>query len=131
VSDVEQTCGKGLAERAPLVEAFAAFSAAMADLLEAHTGSVSDTEDGRREREAYTRLVEQYRSLAGAQRSLAEEMAGYRTLPMAEHNFDVLASVQQVAFVRLIAAEERLSQALGETFEGHRAMLDTPDEQGR
>jgi hypothetical protein len=87
------TCGHGLAENAAIPEKLGALIDGLADNLQQHLPSLtaSDGATGG-ERIAYTRLLEQHREIARRLRAVAKEMAGYRDLPMGEHDEAVLGS---------------------------------------
>src|SRR3954471_1630196 len=93
--DEAQTCGKGLAERSILPASFATFVGALAALLTQHEKSIAgDDPNSARERDAYRSLAERYRNVSRELGSVAKQMAGYRSLPMAPHNVSVLISAE-------------------------------------
>ena len=125
MADDEATCGKGLAANAVLPEKLAALMGAMADLLENHVRSLDSSDpNGRLERDAYQRLVEDQRALASALGALASAMASYRDLPMAPHEVTVLMDQKSKdVFVSFIHAEEEAAALLRRRIDEHRAML--------
>ena len=119
----EPTCGKGLASHAPLAAKIGGLSAALADLLEAHTEALDLTDgNGRIEQDAYLSLVEQYRAIAGSSDAVAREMEGYRDLPMARHDVSVLIA-QNETFKKYVATERALLELLQTTLAEHEQML--------
>jgi hypothetical protein len=107
-SDVQQpTCGQGLAEHAELHVRLAALLAAMAGNLEAHLAAVGPDSSSRPEREAYESLLATHRRLAAELGALADEMTGYRDLPMAEHDMEKIASAEAVGALQAFLAAER------------------------
>ena len=127
MSDDTPTCGKGLAGHAPLAAKIGALSAALADVLEAHTHALDASDDnGAAEREAYLSLVTRQRAIAAACSELAQEMEGYRDLPMASHDMSAFGE-QNRAFRRYVATEQELMEQLRELLEHHVPMLAVPD----
>jgi hypothetical protein len=107
----QPTCGKGLAANADLPAKLAELTAAMADVLERHTGVLDLTDSAAREEfDAYSALVQAHRAVAGELASLAQQMAGYRDLPMGRHDEAALADPQgqAAAFQRLLTTEREL-----------------------
>jgi hypothetical protein len=121
----EPTCGKGLAARSMLPTQLGKLMDAIAEVLEIHTKALDPTdENGRREERAYRSLVTRHREIAEALRATAEEMAGYRDLPMADHDTSVLTSAEAVdAFARVVAIEQKLSARLDERLGEDSSML--------
>jgi hypothetical protein len=119
------TCGEGLAENAQLPAKLADLTAAMADTLEAHLQALDlDDENARREQDVYVRLVNEQRRIAALLGRTSEEMQRSRTLPMAAHHPEKLASADaREAFARFVAAEEGLTALLERTLQRDRAML--------
>ena len=121
----EMTCGKGLAARSTLPATLAAVTAAMADVLEGHRKSL-DTSDAaaHREDDAYATVVSDFRGITGALESVAARMLGYRDLPMAPHDMQVLAGAEATrTFESYVRAERELLQLLERTIEQDEAML--------
>jgi hypothetical protein len=107
----QPTCGKGLAANADLPAKLAELTAAMADVLERHTDALDLTDSAAREEfDAYSALVHAHRTVAGELASLAQQMAGYRDLPMGRHDEAALADPQgqAEAFQRLLTTEREL-----------------------
>ena len=104
---MDATCGQGLAEHAELHARVGALIAAMAGNLDAHLAAVGEDERSRPEREAYESLLATHRRLAAELATLAEEMTGYRDLPMASHDMEKMTSPEAVgALQAFIEAEQ-------------------------
>ncbi len=83
----QQTCGKGLAENSILPAKLGELIAAMAGNLEAHMQALDLTDqNSRREYDAYEKLVKEQKQIANQLKSVANQMAGYRDLPMGRHD---------------------------------------------
>ena len=123
--DDAPTCGKGLAEHARVPATLASLTDAVADVLEHHMTALDlGDERSRTEHDAYDRLVAQHRKTAAALRATADEMAGYRSLPMGRHDVALMMDpASREVFARLIEAEEALWTMLRKRLEGDRAML--------
>ena len=98
---------------------------AVADNLEAHLATLDmRAEVSRHEQAAYVDLARQHRELAARLGATAEQMAGYRDLPMAEHDPAALASPAVMeAFERFAAAERDLLALMEERVRWSEAML--------
>jgi hypothetical protein len=126
VDDDIQTCGKGLAEHSALPAKAAELFAAMAENLLVHVPTLDITDDNAaRERDAYASLAEGFRAVADRLAATAQEMAGYRDLPMARHHVDRLASPEiMTAFQHFVVLEEGLLDVARRAASRDRAMLD-------
>jgi hypothetical protein len=72
---------------AVLPEKLAELLKARAEVLERHTRALDpDSEAGSRELEAYLALVRAHRAVAADLDRLAQQMSGYRNMPMAAHD---------------------------------------------
>jgi len=113
--NAQPTCGMGLAANAELPARLAALLAARAEVLERHTRAL-DPVDSRTqpEHDAYTSLVRAHREIAGAMEALAQQMLGYRDLPMGQHDPAVIAAPdgQMEAFRRVLTLERELEEFL-------------------
>jgi hypothetical protein len=110
-SDDQPTCGKGVAASAELPARLAALMATRAEVLERHRQALDLTDpNSRQEFEAYTDLVGRHRDVATALDSLAQQMRGYRDLPMGRHDMAVMADPQgqMEAFRRFVGLEREL-----------------------
>jgi hypothetical protein len=125
-ADVQPTCGKGLAEHARLPDKLAELTAAVADVLEHHLATLDLTDDdSRREDAAYRSLVENHRRAARDLRAIAEEMAGYRDLPMGRHDLAALSQPDALRpFATLVRLEEELLVLLQARLQQDHAMLE-------
>ena len=121
----ERTCGMGIAESSTLPLQLSEVAAAVAENLERHmTTLYLEDHNSRAEHAAYEKLSKQYRDIAARLRATAEEMAGYKDLPMGRHDDEALISVGVVeAFRKLVDAEQELLALLTTRAEQHRQML--------
>jgi hypothetical protein len=118
-----QTCGRGLARNAALPAALAAVVGAMADVLDAHMGSIVRSDPaGEREHAAYARLRAAQREVAERLGALAADMEAQHDLPMAEHDMAAMAA-QGEPFARLVGAEGELAELLERRAAAHRELL--------
>lgn len=122
----QPTCGHGLAEHALLHERFSALVATMADNLELHLTALDPADAvSAPEHAAYSELVEQHRDLAARLAAVADQMASYRGLPMANHDPAVMSGKPvMMAFEKLIDEQEALLRLLERWIKQDRAMLD-------
>ena len=82
--DDQPTCGKGLAAHATLPATLGRVMAATAGILENHQKAlVLDDPNARLEYDAYVKLARAYRDIAEKLQMTADQMTGYRQLPMA------------------------------------------------
>ena len=123
--DEQQTCGKGLAEHSVLPASIGELVASTARVLEVHMKALDLSDDnGKREYDAYREIASWHRRIANELASLAEKMAGYRTLPMARHDLAAMMSpAPRHAFAGFVANEARLLALLQSRVEQDRAML--------
>jgi hypothetical protein len=121
----EPTCGKGLAGNAVMPERMAKLLQAIANVLENHIRSLERADpDGKREIEAYERLVRDHRAAAIEVSALADAMRSYRDLPVAEHDMAVLGDARSVEVMdALVRAEEELLSPLRDRVAEHAEML--------
>jgi hypothetical protein len=123
----QRTCGNGLAENAVLPRGMGRVAFALAGVLECHTKAL-DVKDpaGRKEYDAYRRLVDELRGLAPQLRTLAEQMAGYRDLPMTRHDPAAMASPDARASLQgLVDVEQELLAVLQKQVDEFRGILDS------
>jgi hypothetical protein len=109
------SCGAGIAEYAALPGKLGHWSAAMADVLEAHTAAL-DPEDpvAKTEVDAYLRLANRFRELAAELRATASEMQADRSLAPADHDERVLRGDRACdAFRKFVERERELHELLG------------------
>ena len=94
---MDATCGQGLAEHAELHARLGDLLQAMAGNLEAHLAAVGTDAASQPERSAYESLLATHRRLSGELGALADEMKGYRDLPMATHDMEKMSGPEAVA----------------------------------
>jgi DNA mismatch repair ATPase MutS len=124
---VEQpSCGKGLAEHAPLPAKLGEVMASMAVNLEIHMKALDlRDKNSRLEYEAYRQLVQQHRDLAERLTSTAEQMAGYRALSMGSHDEKAMSGPKVVdAFKQLVELEQELLTLVRTRVDQHQKILD-------
>ena len=119
------TCGRGLAENSVVPARIAELILALAENLEAHLPTLDLTDPKAQvEQEAYQSLAAAYRQIALQLRATAEQMAGSRTLPMAQHDPKALLDPRiLVAFERFVALEKEIRDLLQTTTERDDQML--------
>jgi hypothetical protein len=119
------TCGQGLAERAPLPAKLAELISALARNLELHQPTLDTTDaNSRRELDAYMKLERAYRNVAAELRAAAEQMAGYRDLPMGKHDERRLADPKLVdAFEAFVKRERETLDLLQASLANDQTML--------
>jgi hypothetical protein len=120
-----QTCGQGLAQHSAIPRLLGELVDALAENLERHMPALDLGDDAARvEHAAYERLAGRHRQIAAELRSVAEDMAGQRDLPMGPHDMDVIGSPEVAeAFAGFVAAERALAAHLQRSLEGDEAML--------
>jgi hypothetical protein len=125
MDDEPQTCGKGVAANAALPTALSEVMAAIARNLETHMAALDPRDDtARLELEAYQKLIERHTALAAQLRETAEQMEGYRDLPMAEHDAQVMnGPAVRGAFQQLIDSEQAVATLLTQRLQTYREML--------
>ena len=121
----EQTCGKGLADHAPLPASLGELLAATARVLEVHMKALDPADAiAKREIDAYRDVAVAHRKIANELAVLAERMETYRTLPMAPHDMAALmAPAPRHAFSGFVAQEEKLIALLQSRIAEDKAML--------
>jgi hypothetical protein len=83
----QSTCGKGLAENSILPEQISKVIAAMAENLETHMQALDlSDKNSSAEYAAYESLVKELKQSALHLHLTANQMAGYRDMPMGRHN---------------------------------------------
>jgi hypothetical protein len=121
----QTTCGQGLAGNSAIPAKLAQVTGSMAAVLETHLQALDlNDEDSRREQAAYLNLAQEHRAVTVQLRALAEEMAGYRDLPMGKHDQNAMSSRQVIdAFERFVTAERELLALLQARVEQDHRML--------
>ena len=125
MTEIELTCGEGLAAQSVLPAKVGELIAAMADVLELHATALDlEDENARREYDAYRQLTETHREAAIRLRAAAEQMESSRGLAAAAHDAEVMRSSEVAAvFERFVGVEEELLDLLRERVRGDRTML--------
>jgi hypothetical protein len=123
--DVPRTCGEGLALRSVLPARVSALTAAIAEVLETHKQTLELADDNAKaELTAYLQLATDYRHITSLLRGLADQMVGYRHLPMAHHRADAMLAPQiRGALANLVERERDLAALLQTWVEEDQAML--------
>jgi hypothetical protein len=121
----QPTCGKGLAENAELPAKLGAVAAGMAEVLEHHMHALDVTDpNAKAEHDAYAQLVDAHRSIAAQLRATADQMAGYRDLPMGRHDEQVMTSPDALrVFDAFVKAKQELQALLDRQAAEDREML--------
>jgi hypothetical protein len=124
---VEQrrTCGQGLAEHSSLPAKLGELTAAVAENLELHMKALDlNDENAKREHDAYQKLVLEHRQTASELHATAEEMVGYRDLPMGRHDGMAMSDPLLLrAFERFVSLEQELLWLLQERIARDQKML--------
>jgi hypothetical protein len=124
MSDDQPTCGKGIAANGDLPLALSNTLAAVRENLAQHLTTLKEDPASKPERDAYVELVRQHDDRTARLRKLADQMTGYRNLPMANHDEQAMASPALLeAFERLVKEEDALLTLLKGRLEQHRGML--------
>jgi hypothetical protein len=128
----KQTCGLGLAENSPLPGTLAEVVEAIGENLEAHMAALDPSnDDSRNELKAYEDLVAQHRDIAERLKAVAKQMAGYRDLPMGEHDQKALGNAEVTgAFETFVQREQKLLELLTDKIDRERKMLGRLDTNG-
>jgi hypothetical protein len=108
--ETQRTCGQGLAANSALPAKLSELTAAVARNLEVHLQALDLTDaNAKQERDAYGELAKQHRDIAAQLRATAEQMAGYRNLPMGKHDQDAMTSPRVLeAFEAFVKVENDL-----------------------
>jgi hypothetical protein len=120
------TCGKGLAENSILPARLGKLLGAMAENLEVHRKAL-DLRDpnSQAEYEAYAELIQQLQKSAGQLESTANQMAGYRDLPMGKHDEQAMIHPKvRETFENFVQQKQALLSLLGQTAERDRQLLE-------
>lgn len=124
--DDQQTCGKGLAEHAVLPATLGRLMAATAAILENHQKAlVLEDPNARLEYDAYVRLARAYRDIAEKLQATADQMTGYRDLPIARHDERAMKSLDACrSFDEFVTVERELLGYLTTALKRDEAMLE-------
>lgn len=119
------TCGEGLASRSILPGKLGEMLAALARMLEAHMVALDPTDaDARKELDAYAALVTAHRDVADRLSGIANQMSGYRALPLAAHDEAAMSdAVTHRAFENFVRLEQELTSVLQELLHEDQQML--------
>ena len=123
----QPTCGKGLAENSILPEQMSKVIAAMAENLETHMQALDLTDkNSSAEYAAYESLVKQLKQSALQMHLTANQMAGYRDLPMGRHNMNEMVHprVRQM-FESFVKEKQGLFSLLERTMQRDNQVLET------
>jgi len=81
--------------------------------------------NARQEYDAYQRLAQEHREIAAWLTAVAEEMTGYRDLPMGRHDELAMSDAKALeAFKKLIDLEQELVALLQKRAKQHQATLE-------
>jgi hypothetical protein len=121
----QPTCGEGLAEYSSLPAKLAELTAAVAANLDVHMRALDlGDENASREHEVYVKLAHEHRAIAAHLEATADELAGYRDLPMGRHDEEAMSSPAAVeALKRLVDVEQDLLALLQQRLEHDRKIL--------
>ena len=104
----QPTCGKGLAENSLLPAKLSALLVAMAENLEVHTKALDLTDqNSRAEYDAYEELVKELRQISAQLKATADQMAGYRDLPMGRHDEKEMTHPRVYAAFQIFVNQKR------------------------
>ena len=119
------TCGQGLASRAIVPGKLSGLLHAQARILEAHMRALDPTDiDARKELDAYAALVTAHRDVADRLSGIADQMADYRTLPIAAHDEAAMSDALALkAFENFVRLEQELATVLQQLMQEDEQML--------
>ena len=126
MTNEQQTCGKGLAQRSVLPAKLGELIAALSRNLDAHVPALDLSDDNAKiERDAYLHLAGSYRSIGEQLKTTAGQMAGYRDLPAARHNMTAMLAPEILdAFENFVHVETELYGLFHSMLEQDQRMLD-------
>jgi hypothetical protein len=121
----QRTCGQGLAEHSSLPAKLGELTAAVAETLELHMKALDLSDaNAKQEHDAYRKLVAEHRRTADELQVTAQEMAGYRDLPMGRHDENAMSDPKLLeAFERFVSLEQELLWLLQERIARDQKML--------
>ena len=122
----QQTCGKGLAENSVLPARLGNLVASMAENLAVHMNALDLTDlNSKAEYNAYEKLVNELRQTAVQLLWTANEMAGYRDLPMGRHGEIAMTQPEiRQAFEKFVIHKHELLSLLEQTAERDDQLLE-------
>ena len=121
----QPTCGRGLAENSALPARIGQLIAAMAESLEVHMKALDLTDpNSRAEHNAYEKLVKDLQQSAVELRETADEMVGYRDLPMGRHEQNAMTHpMVRQTFEKFVEHKQELLSLLKHTAERDQQLL--------
>jgi hypothetical protein len=122
----QPTCGKGLAENSLLPAKLGNLLGAMAENLEVHMKALDlRDQNSQAEYDAYGGLVKQLQQAADKLKTTANQMAGYRDLPMGKHDEQAMTHPRVGAtFENFVQQKQELLSLLEQTAERDRQLLE-------
>jgi hypothetical protein len=122
----QTTCGKGLAENSVLPAKLGKLLAAMAENLEVHTKALDLTDqNSRAEYDAYEELIRELKQISAQLEETANQMAGYRDLPMGRHDEQAMTHpIVHTTFQMFVKQKQELLSLLEETRERDTKLLE-------
>jgi hypothetical protein len=122
----QQTCGKGLAENSVLPAKLGELISAMAENLDVHRKALDLTDpNSQTEYDVYEKLLKDLRQIAAQLSVTADQMAGYRDLPMGRHDQKAMAHPRVGdAFQKFVQHKRELLDLLEQTGERDRKLLE-------
>jgi hypothetical protein len=122
----QQTCGKGLAENSVLPAKLGQLISAMAGNLDAHRRALDLTDpNSRTEYAAYEKLLKELRQTAAQLSVTADEMGGYRDLPMGRHDEKAMTHPRvREAFEQFVGHKRELFELLKQTEDRDNQLLE-------
>jgi hypothetical protein len=125
MSDEPMTCGRGLAEHSVIPAKLGELIAALAENLELHIPALVVSEhNAKLEQEAYVKLAAEHRAISEQLTAVAAHMAGYKNLPMGEHDMALMQdATRNEAFARYVKIERELIHLLQKALERDQELL--------
>ena len=129
----QPTCGKGLAENSILPARLSNLLAAMAENLETHMKALDLTDpNSRAEYDAYEKLVKEFQQIAVQLQATADQMAGYRDLPMGKHDENAMIHPRvRESFEKFVKLKLELLSLLEQAAERDDQLLEMMDAHSR
>ena len=123
----QPTCGKGLAENSILPARLGSLIGSMAENLEVHTKALDlNDPNSRAEHAAYKGLIGELQQIASRLAATADQMAGYRELPMGRHNETEMKHPRVLeTFEKFVKQKRALLSLLERTTEQDDKLLET------
>lgn len=123
--DEQPTCGRGLAENSVLPKKLGKLIASMTIVLELHMKAL-DLKDphAKQEYDAYLNLAKEHHKIADLLNAVANEMAGYRDLPMGRHDMKAMSGPKIFqAFESFVKQKQELMALLQKMSERDQQLL--------